>query len=205
MALVAACGDPGFAPPTPGGGEDPVTVPVEGVVYDSVTGAPLAGVTVAIQGLLLTTAPDGRYTGEVGIGTSTVSVATAGYERFSRPVTVVGPTVVLDLPLRRLAPYPLRCELNSGGFNAILVDLQGRKAIERWSQSTLTLVTPSGRRTIGARAWGYTPLDTYRSRVTIADADPGTLRADWMLYDIQGDLFSGSCEPSRTSIDTTTS
>lgn len=202
VLLLAACSEPGFAPSPPDGEGHVVTVPVQGAVYDSLTRAPVAGVLVAIQQQFFPTDDGGRYQALVPVGTTTISVSAPGYERFSRIIDVE-PGRDFDLPLRRLAPYPTSCEYSPEGFSAIVIDLQGRKSLERWTQSTLTLVTPTTTRTIGAIDWGYTPLDTYRWQVTIDDADSATTRVDWKLFDSEGDLYSGSCEPVHVSADST--
>lgn len=201
LLSLAACGGPDFV--APGDGDDQVlTVPIHGTVFDSVTGIPLVGTAVAIQGQFVTTDAEGAYAVTVATGANRISVSVAGFEPLSRTVTV-GPERSFDLPLRRLAPFPTQCQLSDQGFSAVVVDLQGRKSLERWSQSTLTLRAANGDRVIDALSWDYTPLDTYRWRVSIPDADSTTFRADWLLYDNTGDLFHGSCEPLPAPRDTT--
>lgn len=199
--VLAACGGPEFVAPGEGDGQVS-TVAIQGTVYDSVTGSPLANTSVAIAGQFVTTDGAGEYAAMVASGANRISISVAGFEPFSRTVTV-GPEHVFDLPLRRLAPFPTGCQLSDSGFAAIVIDLQGRKSLERWSQSTLTLRAPSGDRVIDALSWDYTPLDTYRWKVSIPDADPQTFRADWLLYDNTGGLFRGSCEPLPTAHDST--
>jgi len=205
LLLLAACAGPEFAAPT--GEGDPSTAPitVHGVVLDSVTRLRLPGISVGMAGKFVVTDAAGAFTIVVGPGPNSVHVTAGGYEPFARSV-VVDPApsgaVVLELPLRRLAPFPVSCQMGAAGFQATIVDLQGRKSLERWSQSQLTLVTDSKVRTIPAVSWGYQALGDLEWQVTIADADASTIRADWVLFDSQVDMYRGSCEPVPALPDT---
>jgi hypothetical protein len=204
LVTLAACAGSEIA--GPGGDGDPMVPPVtaSGIVFDSVTQVRLAGVTVGMGGKFAVTDADGSFSLPVAPGANSIHVTVAGYEAFATTVTV-GQKVAFDIGLRRLAPFPLSCELSTDGFHAVIVDLQGRKSLERWSESSLTLVTPTQQRTIGALGWRYQGLDYLRWEVTIPDADPAITRADWILYDSQGDAYRGSCEPIPVVSDTTRS
>jgi hypothetical protein len=201
--IVAACGATDFGPP--GEGEPSIaTVDVHGVVVDSVSRELLRGVTVSMGGKFAVTDGQGAFTLLAVPGTDTAHVAISGYERYVRAFTILpdpDPWRPLHLELRRLAPFPIRCAVTDSGFRAVVVDLQGRKSLERWSQSTLTLVTATSSRTIPAIAWGYTALDYLQWQVTIPDASLSTVRADWVLFDSEGDVYRGSCEPDVTPPD----
>ncbi len=190
---LAACSGPEFAPPTvtEGGVE---VVQIAGRVIDSVTRAGVPRITFGIGGNFETTDAEGQFTAWVARGDNAVGVNIAGFEPFAR-IIQVGPRSEFELPLRRLAPVPVTCELEPQGFRAIVVDLQGRKSLERWSQSTLTLVWSARQTTIGAVNWGYRAIDGLRWEVTIPNVDGSVLRADWQLYDSEGHLYRGSCEP----------
>lgn len=204
LLLLAACAGPEFTPPT--GEGDPLTAPitVHGTVLDSVTRSRMPGISVGMGGKFTATDAAGDFTVVVGPGPNSVHVNATGYEPFARDLMVdpsPSGSVALEVPLRRLAPFPVSCQLGPAGFQATIVDLQGRKSLERWSQSELTLVTDSKQRTIPAVNWGYRALGTLEWQVTIADADASTIRADWVLFDSQGDLYRGSCEPVPASTD----
>ncbi|HET7041837.1 MAG TPA: carboxypeptidase regulatory-like domain-containing protein, partial [Gemmatimonadales bacterium] len=192
----------------PGGDGDPVvaSVTVHGTVVDSVTGQLLPGVNVAIGGKFATTDAQGAFTLPAAPGANTVHATVPGYETFARtfdPIPAAGNEVTLQLPLRRLAPVPVACWVGPEGFQAVIVDLQGRKSLERWQESTLTLVTGTGTRTIPAIDWNYHAVDYLRWGVSIPDASPSTIRADWVLFDSEGDVYRGSCEPAAAPPDTT--
>lgn len=198
LLALAACNARDYWIPTTEGGGGTTPVAVHGVVTDSVTGMRLPGVAVSMGGVFTATDAEGAFDLTVGSGVNTVHVAADGYEPFARTMTVDplgNDRFAVDLPLRRLAPFPVTCELGPDGFRANIVDLQGRKSLERWSQSELTLVSPAGPRTIPAITWGYHALDYLVWQVTIPDADPSTSRVDWVLFDSEGDAYRGSCEP----------
>lgn len=169
-------------------------VTIRGQVIDSLTRAPVAGVNVGIGGKALWTDAEGFFTGQVAVGPTDIRVAALAFEP-ARVGVVVGPLDEFVVRLRRLAPIALDCEMGPGGFTAFIVDLQGRKSVERWTQSSMTLISPTSRRIIGARQWGYLPLDILRWRISIPDADPEVTQVDWVLYDNEGHLYQGSCEP----------
>ena len=205
ILLCAACGGPDFASPSGGGDSVPPPVTVSGVVYDSVTGAVAPGLSVALGGTFATTGVDGAFTLEAPVGVDTLHVAGAGFERFSRVLTLLpsqGSPLTVRVPLRRLAPYPISCAIGDSGFRAVIVDLQGRKSLDRWANSTLTLDRPLGSRSIAALDWNYQALDYMQWAVSIPDASLSTFRADWVLFDSEGNAYRGSCEPSATLPDT---
>ena len=197
LLLLAACAAPEFSVPTGDGEPEAALVTIQGLVIDSISEAPVPGVNVAIGGKFATTDAAGTFTLPAVAGTVTATAHAQGYEPFTEgfPIPAAEASSVIELQLRRLAPIAIQCRLGSAGFSAVVVDLQGRKTLERWSQSTLTLVTPAGSRTIPAPGWGYHALDYLKWLVTIPDASPSTVRADWVLFDSQGDAYRGSCEP----------
>lgn len=195
LALVAACGGPEFTEPSVGGPVE--VVAVSGQVLDSVTGAALPGVTVGIGGKFYITDEAGGFTAMVRPGPNTVQVMDDRFEPFSHEI-VAGGAGPFAFALRRLAPVPIGCELYPDHFRAVVVDLQGRKELERWARSTLTLASPAGELTVNALQWGYRALDYYQWEITIPNVDPGTDRVDWVLYDSEGHSFLGSCEPIQT-------
>lgn len=203
LLALAACRGPDFVAPT---GDDPLAAPVtvHGVVLDSVTRVRLPGVTVGMGGKFAVTDGAGSFTLLVAPGANSIHVSASGYEAFARILTVGSPAgtdAQVEVPLRRLAPFPVSCQLGASGFQAVIIDLQGRKSLERWSESQLTLVTGAATRVIPAINWGYRALDALQWQVTIPDADPSTDRVDWVLFDSQGDAYRGSCEPVAAPTD----
>jgi hypothetical protein len=183
----------------------PPSATVSGVVFDSVTNSLVPGVSVALGGTFATTGVDGAFTLQAPAGSDTLNVTGSGFEHFTRVLTLLpaqGSPLTVRVPLRRLAPYPISCAIGDSGFRAVIVDLQGRKSLDRWANSTLTLDTPLGNRTIAALAWNYHALDYMQWAVSIPDASLSTFRADWVLFDSEGNAYRGSCEPSVTLPDT---
>ncbi|QEM67484.1 hypothetical protein FO488_04540 [Geobacter sp. FeAm09] len=91
FVVLAACSD---------GGGTAATGTVTGTVKDSVTGAPLAGVTVSNGGASAVTDAAGVFTLARPGGSHTFTVTATGYESASRVCTVTaGATTTLDWPL----------------------------------------------------------------------------------------------------------
>jgi hypothetical protein len=199
LLALLGCAPERLAPPSDDpGGEPPVAmVAITGTVYDSLTGGPAPNVHVEFGGKVLFTDAAGKFTANTPEGMVRVLVNSPDFETVERWISV--PPSQISLPLRRQAPLPTNCRLEDGVFRAVVVDLQGRKSLERWSRSTLTLRLPGEERTIGALAWGYRGLDSYHWELTIADAGPTLERVDWRLFDSDLNLYTGSCIPTRTS------
>jgi hypothetical protein len=192
---LLGCAPERLAPPDSPGGEPEVTlVQVAGYAFDSLTGFPAAAVRLEVDGKVVNTDVRGRFTANVREGLIVVRVTSTTFE--SIQYSVRAPSALITLPLRRLAPAPFGCRLEAGTLRATIVDLQGRKSLERWNQSALTIHTPNGQRTIGAVAWGYEPPDdTYHWDIYIADAGPVVERVDWRLFDSDLNAYTGSCVP----------
>lgn len=198
LLCCAACAGPDVAP------EAPIDPPVElveihGRVVDSLSRAAV-NTLVGIEGKFYPTDASGGFTASLPPGVHGVRVNAQGFEVFADSIRV-RPADQFEFRLRRLAPYPIGCELYPDHFRAVIVDLQGRKTLERWQQSKLTLEAPAGPRSVGAILWGYRALDYYQWEITIPDVDPGTTLVDWDLFDSEGHNYTGSCEPVPTSPD----
>jgi hypothetical protein len=196
LISILGCAPEWIGPPPdgPGGDHEGDLVQVVGYAFDSVTGVPAAGVRVDLDGKVVDTDVDGRFTATVYEGRVTVRVTSTAFEPALQTVTT--PTALISLPLRRLAPAPFGCRLEGGTLRATIVDLQGRKSLERWNRSALTIHTPVGPRTIGAVAWGYEPPDdTYHWDIYITDAGPIVERVDWRLFDSDLNAYTGTCVP----------
>jgi hypothetical protein len=78
----------GGAPPTPG-------TSLSGLVTDAASGAPIAGVTVSVQGQTGTTGADGRYSiGSLVNGAASLTAQHQGHRNFTQSVTVAGATTL---------------------------------------------------------------------------------------------------------------
>jgi hypothetical protein len=203
IAVLAlfGCATERFAPPgsDPGGDPGRAIVQASGFVFDSLTRTPARGVLVDLGGKLVHTDGAGRFTAELPEGALLLRVTSPDFETLERSVHISMQEITI--PLKRLAPLPIGCRLDAGVFRAIVIDLQGRKSLERWARSSMTLRLPVGDRTIGALAWGYRPLDTYHWELTIADAGDEVERVDWHLFDSDLHEYVGSCVPERSGGD----
>lgn len=174
-------------------------IAISGMLFDSLTGAPAANVHVEFGGKVLFTDAAGKFTANTPEGMVRVRVTSPDFETVERAIAV--PPSQITLPLRRQAPLPLDCRLEDGVFRATVVDLQGRKSLERWSRSTLTIYGPQGPRTIGALAWGYEPpASSYHWEIYISDAGADVDLVEWRLFDSDLNQYSGSCVPSRGGV-----
>ncbi|HVX89966.1 MAG TPA: hypothetical protein VG940_13610, partial [Gemmatimonadales bacterium] len=75
-------------------------------------------------------------------------------------------------------------------------DLQGRKTIERWQRSEAYVLDPAGTYRLGAPDWTYRALDYITWEITLGPISPETTTIRWNVYDDQGNLYTGICEPA---------
>ena len=104
------------------------------------------------------------------------------------------------LEARRLAPIVQDCTRNGAYVHALVSDLQGRKTIERWERSEAYVLDPAGTYRLGATQWGYQARDYISWDVTLGPIAPDVTAIRWNVYDAEGNLYSGTCEPSTTVI-----
>jgi len=88
---------------------------IVGLVTDSATGNPLAGVVVTADNRSSTTGPDGRYSITVGVGTYTVTASKYGYATGTASVTVTeGAAVTQDFALVPLPAVTVSGKVTDG-------------------------------------------------------------------------------------------
>src|SRR5688572_27824427 len=129
---------------------------VSGMVTDSLTGEAIPGARVYAGKRTALADATGSWSLDVPDGEVTISSAPSNYESGRETITVHSP-LFLNLSLRRRAPLVIDCSRSGSMAYALLIDLQGRKSVERWVQSRATIESPSGNVTIGAANWSYFP------------------------------------------------
>lgn len=195
-ASLAACNDTAYqtwGPPV----EPPVgdMVTIGGTVTDSLMGGGIPGVRVSSGRYVTTADAGGLWSLTVPKGHTTVSTSPAGYEPLSYTFEALG-SMEVDLLARRLAPAVIDCTRDGDSVHATLVDLQGRKTIERWNQSAALIRDPAGVYTVGAINWKYQAIDPLTWRVTLVPISSATTLIQWDIYDSDGHRFTGACEPT---------
>ena len=186
LLLGVACyggGEP--APLAPGAGSLDL-VDIHGVVTDSVLGRPRAGAPLSVGGKVVLTDADGSYAVRVPAGPLVVRVQFSLYEDYQVHVPVAAERE-FNFRLRRLNPALTACAIGADSIRAVIVDLQGRKTINRAEGSTLRLASVQGGQTdVTAWDWRWTAVDEYTWRAAIAVPDPGVVSAIFTLRDKRG-------------------
>lgn len=175
------------------------TAAVQGTVQDSLAGKTAAGVTVTLAGQSTTTDFLGSYQfAAIPTDAQTLTLSPAGFEPYSRDVTVSAP-VTFNVPLRRLAPFlkDFVGSSNSGILTATYIDLQGAGTIALSS----SFVTISGSNATfsnftfltGLAAGSITALDALTARITINTGQTGIRTATWNVRDSGANSRTVAC------------
>lgn len=183
--LLAAC-QGGAETTAPGGdGTQIATVELNGLVYDSLTGVPLANAVLTLNGTVVETDAQGHYRARVATGPLTVRVRFGLYEEYQVNELVTSERR-LDFPLRRLAPALLACAIGTDSIRAVIADLGGRKTLNRAEGSTLLLASPGGDVLITAWDMSWRAIDPYRWRAAVSTQGLNVSRAVWTIRDQKG-------------------
>lgn len=186
LLLAAACYGGGERAPLAPGPGDVDLVAIHGVVTDSVLGRPLAGVPLSVGGKVVETGADGSYSARVPAGALVVRVAFSLYEDYQVTVPIAVDQEI-NFPLRRLNPALTACAIGADSIRAVIVDLQGRKTINRAEGSILRMASASsGPTEVTAWDWRWTAVDEYTWRAAIAAPNPGVVSAIFTLRDKRG-------------------
>lgn len=195
--VLSGCNDTAY--PTAPKYEEPAGpyYTVSGRVSDSLTGEGIPGARVYAGKRTALADAAGNWWIDVPDGEVSISSSPPNYDGGHEVVTVHSP-ITFNLSLRRRAPFVFDCYREGTMARALMIDLQGRKSIERWTQSEATIVAPSGNQTIGAVNWTYfVPPDYYQWPIGFAIPADAT-RINWEVYDNEGYRFIGTCEFALT-------
>jgi hypothetical protein len=189
--LCLSCGnDPD--PAAPSGGPGPLHV-VSGVVEDSMLNLPVAGIRVLIGDSVAVTDSQGRFTTVHRSGNFTILVDDYSYERYEVPLAIFSDDRPHVVRLRGFAPYLLSCTFETDLLTARVVDLQGRKTVDRRSQSAITLVSNETRFYREAYNWYWTPVDNLTWLAHVPHTGVVADTADWRLEDADGYVRGARC------------
>ncbi len=190
MACVG--GGEGPAEPSPGSERLGPSVQVDGLVLDSVPGSPVPRATVILGDTGTVTDDAGRFRLFVPAGPVPLLILALGHETRSQLLTVNGSTRS-TVQLRRLSPFLQACAVQADTIHAVIVELQGRKTLNRREGSTVSLTTPSGTTVLNGFAWRWTPINhvTWWVRIPVPGNAPS--RVSWLLRDIDDNLHAADC------------
>lgn len=194
LFCCTACLGGGEGPAEPGrgaGGPGP-TVLVDGVVLDSLRGIPVPNASVSLGDTGTMTDVAGRFRLFAPTGAVPLLVLAYGHEARSMVLSLPGATRS-TITLRRLAPLLVACALQADTIHALIVDLQGRKTLNRREGSTVALTAPSGITVLNGFSWRWTAIDNLTWRVRVPVAGDAVSRIAWQLRDIDGNLDASEC------------
>jgi hypothetical protein len=193
IVVCAACATPDDPmAPAPAPAEPRFTV--TGWVYDSLAShvgpaqaAP--GVRVSINGRVAITDGQGRFTvtGVLGGTDLPLELQSLEYEPDERSMTI-NRDVTVSLPLRRLAPLITWFFPAGDSTRFTVVDLQTRKAVERWQLTQATLANGPTQRIQHGDEWIWNPVDSITWLVSM----PSTAGAEEFHFDIHDATGSAS-------------
>jgi hypothetical protein len=166
---------------------------VSGMVEDSVLNLALAGVRLRVGDSLVVSDSTGRFQVKHRAGRFGISVQDVAYERYDYPLDLFQDRQTLVVRLQGQAPYLTSCAFEPDLLTARILDLQGRKTINRRSQSTITLQSNSTSVKRDAYSWYFTPVDnlTWLAHVPMQGVVADT--ATWRLEDADGYVRTTQC------------
>jgi len=166
---------------------------VAGRVEDSVLNLGLQGVRLRIGDSLVVSDSTGQFQVLHRAGSFGIVVQDVNYDRYEVPLDLFQDRQSLVVRLRGQAPYLLACTFETDLLTARILDLQGRKTINRRSQSTITLQSNSTSVKRDAYSWYFTPVDnlTWLAHVPLQGVTADT--AVWRLEDADGYVRTTQC------------
>ena len=206
MSRLLLCGLVTLAAACLGGGEGPTTentvrptVPsytVVGTLFDSLAALRSSGLVanapLRINGRpAITDSAGGFVVADVDSGNAVVSVEHPSYEPLTLQILIDGNQQVA-VGLRRYAPIITSFVVYADSAVTTVVDLQGRKTIDRWSGSNATLDGTGGTVTLIGSQMRWLPVDDFTW--TIVFDVRGIQNVDWDLHDVAGFRFSVRCQ-----------
>jgi hypothetical protein len=189
LAALVACGSP---PPAP----DETAIPEQrvlltGVVLDSLAGLPVAGARVLGTDSVEVTDAAGSFRLMVPARPFTVLVTHPGYEGYALSVALQMPAHRI-VRLRRLAPAVLGCRIAADTVYATVVDLQGRKTVNRREGSVAILRSGGQDVMLSGLSWYWQPVDSLTLAVFIPPPGGRVTGATLTVSDVAG--FRGTAE-----------
>lgn len=193
LPLAAACGEDPPLPTQPQLPPQENVAVIHGLVTDGLLGSRLAGIRVNVGPVTLLSDSAGLFSGSVPKGKQTLLVDSYGYEKYQDTLTVIT-SHNLGIALVREAPAVTVCQADSSGIHAWIVDLQGRKSVDRRFATQVSIGGPGGTRHLTGNDLDWDWVDDFTWRVDI----PGVLasRSDIHWRVVDGDGYHGimSCD-----------
>jgi hypothetical protein len=155
--------------------------------------SPIVGVRVLIGDSVMVSDSQGRFATLHRSGNFSLLVEDYGYERYEIPLAIFGNRQPHRILLRGEAPYLLSCTFEPDLLTARVVDLQGRKTLNRRSQSTITLISNDVRLFREAYNWYWTPIDNYTWLAHVPHTGVVADTAEFRLEDADGYVRSAQC------------
>lgn len=190
LAGLVACGSP---PPAP----DETAIPEQrvlltGVVLDSLAALPVAGARVLGTDSMVVTDAAGSFRIMVPTGPFTILVTHPDYESYGLSVTLEVPAHRI-VQLRRLAPAVLGCRIASDTVYATVVDLQGRKTVNR-REGSVAIVRSGGQEVVlSGLSWSWQPVDSLTLAVSIPPPGGAVTGATLTVSDVAGFRGAAAC------------
>jgi hypothetical protein len=206
MSRLLLCGLVTLATACLGDGEGPTTentvrptVPsytVVGVLFDSLAALRSSGLVanapLRINGRPAITDTVGGFTvADVDSGNAVVRVEHPSYEPLTLPFLIDG-NLQIAVGLRRYSPLITSFAVYPDSAVTTVVDLQGRKSVDRWSGSNATLDGADGSVTLIGSEMRWIPVDAF-TWIIVFDVR-GIQNVDWDLHDVTGFRFSVKCQ-----------
>ena len=161
---------------------------------DSVLNIPVMGVRGFIGDSLVVSDSNGRFTVVHRAGDVALTVDDFRFDPYRGRIQLHSNLSNLQLRLRGNAPYLTACSFGTDLITATVIDLQGRKTVNRRSASTMTLVGQDGtsyRR--DANTWSWSPVDFFTWQAYVPATGISADTADWRLEDADGHVRSARC------------
>lgn len=194
--LVLGCGrDPGPDGKDPTG-PAPVYYEITGAVFDSLLSVPAVGLRVVVGDSVVTTSAAGVFHVRQRAGNGLISIDDLNFEPLHLPFAF-NHHATLTFLLRGEAPYAFRCQFRQDTVTALIVDLQGRKTMDRRTRTRLTAELDQQPVVKTGDKWLWTPLDNITWSVSVGLPDSLIPSVEWKLEDLDGNVRTASCDRSQ--------
>ncbi|HEV8123762.1 MAG TPA: hypothetical protein VGP80_05955 [Gemmatimonadales bacterium] len=194
--VLVGCG------PDHGSGDKDPTAPaptyydITGVVFDSVLGLPATALRVSVGDSVTTTSDAGVFHVHQKAGNGFINITDLRFEPLHLPYAF-DHSATVTLFLRGSAPYAFRCQFRQDTVTALIVDLQGRKTMDRRTRTLLTADLNQQQVVRTGDKWLWTPLDNITWSASVGLPDSTVSLVQWRLEDLEGNVRTASCDRSE--------
>lgn len=168
---------------------------ISGFMVDSVLGIPPAGLKVAVGDSQVTLPANGSFRVEQHEEHGFINIDDFQFEPMQIPFAFTAPGAI-RVQLRGTAPYALACEFRGGTVSAKIIDLQGRKTMDRRTRTSLSATINQQDVVLTGDRWLWTPRDNVTWGVAVTFPDTSFQHVTWRLEDLAGNVRTTSCERS---------